>query len=199
MTYVGCGDDVNLSRISTRTFCLRCAPCCETHNCFREQMCYILMCAPRMRQLALSDSREEWEMRERATRVLPLAAFSALSDLVYLEFLDGLMLVDLRQLLNPIPPPDFAAQLTHLALRVQWQDISDAAALLASLPSIYQSLMHVHVGVKQQPDNDLLIECAECAGITSRYGFDLVRESGRCVAWREAVIWTSAAECRRNV
>ena len=127
---------------------------------------------------------------------------SPLSSLVYLEFIDGLTLTDWTYQLDATSPPVFAAQLTHLALRVQWQDRAAATARLPSLPSLYPSLTHVHVGAQGKrsdgdaPD-DLMGECAEwdAAVWTVRgvVGSAWCESVNYVVAWREDVAWRRRA------
>ena len=73
-----------------------------------------------------------------------------LSSLVCLEFLNGLIHTHLAGLLDAAAPPTFAAQLTHLALRVRWQDRSPVLPYRCPLyHRLYPSLTHVHVGVDE--------------------------------------------------
>ena len=155
-----------MSHISTRTFCLLDRKGC--YPCFRRvHMREVLAGAPHMRQLALAIGGVWWNEREVGCHVFPPAHLfpsastfsSPLSRLVYLEFLNGLALADLTYLLSPTSPPAFAAQLTHLALSVDWQNRATAAALLSPLPSTYTS--HAHVGSQCKLSSERLAECAE--------------------------------------
>ena len=100
---------------------------------------------PRMQQSAVSH-----QVRLDNVLAPPSAAPAALSSLVYLELLYTLTLADCRYLLTPASPPCFAAQLTHLALRVSWGAGADVAALLPSLPVMYPSLTHVRTETAYQ-------------------------------------------------
>ena len=156
-----------------------------------------------MQQLTLSYVRDPRDERHRGddrnAHVFPPPDTqpSPLSNLVYLDFLNGLTLADLTYLFDRASPPNFAGQLTHFALRVHWTDRAAAAALLLSLPSLYPSLTHVHVDVKSKQNNGRLPECAEWdaavrvvrAELDSAW-CDSVDEVMACredVAWRRSV------------
>ena len=119
-----------LSRVDTRTFCLRGLH--DNRSDYRFAMSIALRRAPpRVQQLAVSVQRLEWE---KSAHVFQSATGDAnpFSHLLYLDFLDGLAHADLTYLLTLRKPPAFAAQHNHLALRVHWEDRTVAAGLLSS-------------------------------------------------------------------
>ena len=122
---------------------------------------------------------------------------NVLPSLVYLDILDGLTLADLTYLLDPVAPPRFAAQLTHLALKVHLRDRAAAAALLPSLSSTYKSLTHVCVGVQSDTRSERLDECPAwheaVERVTGVVGSFWCASVDDVVAWREDVIWRRGA------
>ena len=150
----------DMSHITKRTFCLFASGglCTE-----REESRDALTRAPRMRQLAFSTGRVYWTASDDDCHIFALGPTlsSPLSNHVYLEFLVGLALIDLADLLSPTSSPGFAAQLTHIALRVHSLERAAAAALPPWLPSIYPSLTHAHVGLQYKPKGERQAECAE--------------------------------------
>ena len=202
------GQDIDLSHINTRTFHIFYT---ADHNqdSRRCHMRDMLARAPRMQQLAITDYNLKRTESDRATVIFPPpAAPSALSDLTYLEFINSLALADLSYLLDAASPPVFAAQLTHLALRVHWRNRAAAALLLPSLPTLYPSLTHVHVGVQGKLNNGPLTVCAEWdaavetmrAAVGSAWceNVDDVVSCREDVAWRHTVglpegLWTPYA------
>ena len=138
--------DVDMSKISTKALCLLASNVYEPPKP-RGWIRDVLNRAPQMQQLALSARRSLQAGGEDGCYILPLPSSlsSPVSSLVYLDFLDGLTLSDLAYLLSVPSPPAFAAQLTHMALRVHWQDRRVAATLLPSVPALYPSLTHVHI------------------------------------------------------
>ena len=119
----------------------------------------------------------------------PAVALATLSSLVYLDFLHGTTIADWRYLLTAASRPCFAAQLTHLALRVWWEDQAVVADLLPSLPVMYPSLTHVHVGVQGKQSDEPLAVCEQ---------WDAVQEVQAAVggAWRDAA---DVVACRDDV
>ena len=188
--------DVDLSHITTRAFCLRPFWNGKYRSSELDTLrAGMLLRAPRMQQLAVFDTRHASRGRPRTSTVFPLlsAAPSSLSQLVHLEFVEGLTLADLRYLLSPSSPPVFTAQLTHLALRVHWQDRAAAAALVSSLPSMYPSLTHVHVDVEGKLNNRPLDECAEWDAavrmVRTAVGSAWCDGVEDVIACREDVVW----------
>lgn len=120
-------------------------------------------------------------------------AATQLSSLVYLDFLNGLTLADFAYLLTAASPPTFATRLTHLALRVHWRDREAAAVLLPSLPSMYPSLTHVHIGVQSQASKAELGQCGEwdaaVRGVRVAVGTAWCDSAEDVVACREDVVW----------
>lgn len=185
----------DLTDISVRTLCLRCIDSNWSGNS-REQMCRLLTSAPRsVQQLSLSDSRVDRTDVDRAQHVFPPPRIvsASLSNLVYLDFIDGLTLDDWTYLLTPTSPPMFAVQLTHLALRADWEDRAAAAALLRSLLSMYPSLTHVHIGVQPKPGNERLAECAEwdeaVQAVRAAVGYAWCDSAADVLVCREDVAW----------
>ena len=70
------------------------------------------------------------------------------SHLTRVDFPGSGSLVDWANLLTASSPPVFALRLTHLAIRLHLHDTTAAAASLPSLPAMYPSLTHVHVGMR---------------------------------------------------
>ena len=170
-----------------------------------EKGCDLFARAPSgMQQLTVSYLTATTWGKYRTARIFPKklpATFSAsavaLSNLVYIDLSDGLTLGDLAYLLTPASPPVFAAQLTHLAIRVHPKDRIAAAVLLPSLPAMYPKLSHVHFGLKVGHENQRVRACAQWdeAVQTARAALgtawcDSAHEvvSGReDVAWRRSV------------
>ena len=109
--------EADMSHINTRTFCVVGFKGCLQYN-NRERMRSQLMRAPHLRQLALSTDRVPRTKSDYGCHLFRSGR------LVYLEFLVGLALADLADLLSATSPPAFAAHLTHLALRVSgWTEL----------------------------------------------------------------------------
>ena len=187
--------EADFTLVHTRALCLRCYEDEEdgTPPNFREQLRRVLTRAPLMQQLSLSVTNQT-DSAAAAHVFLPAsAAPSTLSRLIYLEFLDGFTLSDLTYLLTAAAPPIFAAQLTHLALRVRWQDRTAAAALLPSLPSLYPSLTHAHVSVQPEPISVQMGECGEwdvaLQAVKAALGSAWCASATDVVVWREDVAW----------
>ena len=163
--------------------------------------CGLLRCTLPMQQLTLCDERINQHMydKDRSSHVFPAAGADSadLTRLTYLEFVDSLALVDLTYLLTPTAPPVFARQLTHLALRVQWNHRAAAAALLPSLPSMYPSLTHVHVGVQGKLHGEPLEPCvvwdAAVQLVRAAVGLAWCDRVDEVMAWREDVAWRREA------
>jgi len=162
---------------------------------FAAIQCRVLNQASRIQQLSIAD---EVHRRQQSTRLpfifpLPSAAPFPLSRLTYLDFLHGLTLVNLTSLLAAKSPPIFAAQLTHLALRVHSDDRRAAAASLSSLPSLYPSLTHVHIGVQDKLSDEQSSECVVWDAVMQRVraavGAAWCDSADDVVAWREDVMW----------
>jgi len=149
---------VNLSHVSTRTVCL-CFEQEEGRVGWRKAVGGAPSLFLHIQHLSISVKRNNNDRRYQVFS--PHAeAGPAMTQLTYLDFLHGLTLADLTFLLTASSPPAFAAQLTHLALRVHWQDRAAAATLLPSLASTYPSLTHVHVGVQSAPSAKRLALCS---------------------------------------
>ena len=162
-------------------------------------VCQVVMGASHIQQLAIANCVG---MISRQPRPLLLfsptaAASTRLSHLMYLEFLDGLELADWMDLLSFTSPPVFAAQLTHLALVVRWQDRAAAASSLLHLPSLYPSLTHVHAGVQSGLPDGQPVGCAEwddaMQSVMSAMGSAWCASAAEVVAWREDVAWRRSA------
>ena len=123
-------------------------------------------------------------------------AVSALSNIVYVDFIDGLTARDWKYLLTPNTPPVFAAQLTHLALRLHAKNRVAAAPLLPSLPVIYPKLSHVHIGVLAWRDNGRVADCppwdAAVRAVRAEFDTAWCDNANEVVAWREDVQWRRA-------
>ena len=141
-----------LSHIATRAFCLRSEPDDQQPN-YRRGARTMLTHSPRSaQQLSISDGSRRWADSDCRTSILPHTSATAAAplSLTYFDFLRGMQLADLIRLLDPVSPPVCAQTLTHLALRVRWQDRTDAASWLPRLPSLYPALTHVHIGVEDE-------------------------------------------------
>jgi len=194
----------DLTHIATRTFRLIC-PAVEgvPWGARYHKLYSVLKSAPRMQQLSLSDHSVRTADSHCAVHDFVTLGASSLPHLVHLDFIRGLSLADLTYLLRPTPPftyiylptspAAFTAQLTHLALRVHWDDRGAAAALLPRLPSMYPALTHVHVGVQPQPNNEQLDACAEwdaaVLSVRAAVGSAWCDSVDDVVAWRENVAW----------
>ena len=85
-----------------------------------------------MKRLSIADGNIVGAHTDRVEHIFPppAVALATLSSLVYLDFLHGTTIADWRYLLTAASRPCFAAQLTHLALRMQWEDREAVAVLL---------------------------------------------------------------------
>ena len=189
----------DLTHINTRSFRVLC-PEYDRRDNRREQIYQMMRRAPRsVLQLALHDSNAMRTDRDRLQHVFPSAdaASFPLCHLTYLEFVVGPTLTDLTYLLTAGSPPTFAAQLTHLALRVHWMERAAAAPLLPSLLSLYPSLTHVHVGVWGKPHNAQIVDCVEwdsaVQAVRSALGSAWCESVDDVVAYREDVLWRRSA------
>ena len=182
----------DLSHINTRLYCLDCTWATMPVN-------RLLPHAPRMEQLAIinrddgsdgdvycDDDFDSWTLFPQ-----PSAAPTALSQLTYLEVDNCLPLADWHYLLNSSSPPIFAARLTHLVLRVRRWHQAAVALLLPSLPSMYPSLTHLHIG-ELLGDFSLARhvkwEAAKRA-VRAAVGAAWCDSAADVVAWREDVAW----------
>ena len=192
--------DADLSRIATRTFCLR--PSNNDWDVRRATMLTLrdvlrntLMRAHGIQQVAFSASRGWPAESTLASSIFPPPSDSpaGLSHLVYFEFLDGFTLVDWMSLFTAAAPPVFAAQLTHLALRLFWRDRAAAAALLPSLPSMYPSLTHVHISIEGKENKGRLPDCVEWDAalrtVRAEMGSAWCDSAADVIACREDVAW----------
>ena len=178
---------------NTHTLCLRRSDR-YTRWCRPEVLRDTLQRCPRMQQLSIAhDKNNDWFRIDPVEHVFPPPSNTptALSSLVYLDFLRGATLNDCRYLLASASPPCFAAQLTHFALRVRWLNREAVAELLPSLPAMYRSLTHVHVGVEGKSNNEPLAECEH---------WDAAVQAVRAIvggAWRDSV--DDVLACRADV
>ena len=180
----------SLSTFIVRDRVLRCKP-----DSVREQMRHTLMRAPSMQHLTLSIVDSDGT---GACTVFPSPVeTSSLSQLVYLQFHNGLTLADLRYLLTSSSPPQFAARLQTLTLRVRDEDRSAAASLLPSLPLTYPSLTRANVGLQRQPRIAVKTVCAvwDAAVMSLQLGLGSVWCVDSCdvVCWRDDVVWRRSA------
>ena len=187
--------DTDLSHISTRTLCVY-------YSSFDSVaadrgVCDMLMWAPRMQQLSIDDislSRHNHPFHVFPTGTV---ASSRFSELVYLDFVACIPLADLTYLLDCTAPPVFAAQLTHLALKVYSRTRAAAAILLPSLPSMYPSLTHVYIGFDYESSDDRLVECpawdTALQAVRAAVGSAWCASMEDVVAWREDVAWRRGA------
>ena len=186
--------DADLLPVDTRVFRLSCSARDGSRQVSGIKMCHMLTCSPHMRQLVIEDDKPKWTSKARSYHLFPepSAVPASLSQLTYLELLVGLQLVDLHYLLNTSSPPSFAAQLTHLALGVQYDVRAAAATLLPSLPVMYSSLTHLHVG-RQSMEHELVIVCAlwdaAIQAVRTAVGGVWCEEAWDVVACREDVAW----------
>ena len=192
----------HLTHINTRTFRVMCRGPRIEWTKPGAQLRTMLDRAPRMQHLSLSDhinprTNSNKQLAARHIFGSDAAATSSLSNLVHLDFLDGLSLADLTFLLTPTAPPAFAARLTHLALRVHWQDRAASAVLLPMLPSVYATLTHVHIGVQSASNNEQVDECAEwdsaVEAVRAAVGSAWCDSVDDVLACREDVIWRHSA------
>ena len=196
LTVYGCSE-ADLTHVVTRTFCA-CWPVDDQRDNRRDNMYQSIMRAPHsVQQLALSNGNAMRTDKERTHHVFPPTAAATFSHLVYLEFLDGLTLADLAYLLDHTAPPIFASQLTHLALRVHWMERRAAATLLPSLPSMYPSLTHMHIGVWGKPQNAQVVDCAvwneAVESVRAAVGSAWCDSTAAVVSCREDVVWRHSA------
>ena len=190
--------DADLSHFHTCTFRL-CWSGSDRWNDIKLE-CNALERIPRkIQQLALSRITDGTHSFARSYSAFKPAETKpdVLSHLSYLEFVDDLAFVDLAYLLAVRSPPTFAAQLTHLALRVHWQDRLKAAALLPSLPSMYPSLIHVHISMQPRPQRGRVDECVEwdaaIQAVRAAMGSAWCASVDDVMAWREDVVWRRGA------
>ena len=122
------------------TFCLRYPR--EYRGGLSLVQCKALLSAPRMQQLSVSAKPNAGEHFVQVF-LLPVAAVPAAQfNLVYLGFPDGLTHADLTYLLTAAAPPVFAAQLTHLALKLHYQENKTAAAALLPVGAFTVPVAH---------------------------------------------------------
>ena len=163
---------------------------------YRSMLRETLIRAPRMQQLAVRDGTIKQPSSHHISPPASMRPYH-LSSLVYLEFIDGLLLADWTYLLTAAAPPVFAAQLTHLALRVHWRNRAAAAALLPSLPSLYPSLTHVHIGVQDRWSSGPPTVSAEwdaaLRAVRAAVGSAWCESVHNVVACREDIVWLRSA------
>ena len=113
--------DADLGHLTSHAFCI-CFPKLNGRDILRLSMHQILQRAPRsMKRLSIADGNIVGAHTDRVEHIFPppAVALATLSSLVYLDFLHGTTIADWRYLLTAASRPCFAAQLTHLALRMQ--------------------------------------------------------------------------------
>ena len=187
-----------LDHIDTRTLCFVCTER-RPAEWSGPAITDMLERAARIQQLSISYPDNDKPAGDFISPVFPptSALFPGFARLSYLDYIDGLTLADITYLLTSSSPPVFAAQLTHLALRVHEWDRAEAAILLTSLPSMYQSLTHVHVGVLDRWKHARLADCIEwdvaVQSVRAAVGTAWCTSVDDVVAWREDVAWRREA------
>ena len=185
--------DTGFSQLKVRMLHLHCSS--EDKDGIRAKIGNKLSTVPAsVQQLVVSDhTLKDYDFQR--TCVFPAASDFplALSNVVYLGCVVGLTTHDWRYLFNSSLPPVFAPYLTHLALQLQWKDRAAASTGLLLLPTIYPSLTHQHISVRQREDGTALKECVrwDAAVRTVRTALcEVWRSSVAEVAgWREDVRW----------
>ena len=181
---------VDLSHISVRTLHLTSYQHTKWN---RSRLNYSLVCVSRpLQQLAINDPAYYFRGGDGSfASGAPGAA--AISGIVYFEWVEGFTRAGLTELLTPSTPPVFAAQLTHLALRVHLYNRAAAAALLSPLPSMYPSLTHVHIGVEGKIRGGQSDQCVEwdaaVQSLRAALGSAWCVSTAEVIACREDVAW----------
>ena len=110
---------------------------------------------------------------------------------ILFDYPRGGPLADWAILLTASSPPVFAPRLTHLAICIHAQDRAPAAAFLPSLPAMYPSLTHVHVGVQAMRYASVVTQCAEwdvaVQAVRAAVGSAWCESVDDVVAWRADV------------
>ena len=115
---------------------------------------------------------------------------------VHLKYPNSGGLADWANLLNVSAPPVFAPRLTHLSIRLYSHDTTAAAAMLPSLPAMYPSLTHVHVGVQDAYDayNVQGVEWSVAVqAVQAAVGSAWCENEADVVSWRDDVAETCKA------
>ena len=179
--------------LNSRTFRLL----CRSYELWGLRMSRVLAHSPNLQQLSLSACTWREQDKPRPHSVFPSAADhpAALSNLTYIDFVNGLVIADLTYLLTASSPPVFAQQLTHIALKVDRLDRAAAAPLLVRLPAMYPALTHAHIGVEGRP-HWVLSACEQWTeaikAVREQLGAVWCDDAADVEAWREDVAWKRA-------
>lgn len=166
----------------------------------RKRLRVLLSRMPAIQQLAITP-KVEWHQRPKKADVF--TSLHPYTHITYLQIDGALFPADWRFLLTPASPPVFAASLKQLLLRSHLQDRGAVVVLLPSLPSMFPSLTHCHIGLEFGTSADARLSYepwerarlkwnAELPVLKAALGSVWCEEAADVIAQRADVAWQRA-------